>query len=169
MAILTQSSGTVISQSGDKLYISKRPAQWTSTVVFVTGLIAFILWANSVIQIASTSYKTGIILLAVAAPFYFVFWRVRVYRKKINTIPPQELTHIAIIDLENNNLLDGQQNILSPLNQAWLHRKMQITSSSPELIMSWNGGSLSIVKGNPFSGGMAKIEQVLLTKGIRKK
>ncbi|HEV7782410.1 MAG TPA: hypothetical protein VGO58_14145 [Chitinophagaceae bacterium] len=170
MTKLAESSGTVIYEDGKRLYISKRPAQWTTVFLFVTGLLSLILLINGVIQLftqATGSSKPGIILVGIAVFFALVFWRVSLYHKKVSAIPPHELQHIAIVDLENNNLLDAQQNVLTPLDQAWLTRKMQISSSSPELIISWGRGSLSIVKGNPFSGGIARIERALLSKGIR--
>jgi hypothetical protein len=76
---------------------------------------------------------------------------------------------MSIFDFENNNLLSGQQQVISPINKTYLTRKMQLTSSSPELLVCWNGGSLSLVKGNPFSGGIGDIEKVLVAKGVRKR
>ncbi len=175
MIKLAESSGTLIYEAGNKLYISKRPATWTSVFLFVTGLLAVILLVNGVLQLvplgtdAIGSSKIGMILILVAIFFIIVFWRVRMYQKKLSAIPFQEFKNIAIFDFETNNLLDGQQNILTPINQAWLTRKMLLSSSSPELLISWDRGSLSIVKGNPFSGGIASIEKVLLSKGIRRK
>jgi hypothetical protein len=175
MIKLAESSGTVIYEASNKLYISKRPATWTSVFLFVTGLLAFILLVNGVLQLTvlknqiAGSSKLGIILILIAVFITIVFWRVRAYQKKVNAIPLHELKNIVIFDFESNNLLDGQQNILTPINQTYLMRKMQISSSSPELLISWGRGSLSIVKGNPFSGGVARIEKVLLSKGIRRK
>jgi hypothetical protein len=51
MIKLAASSGTVIYENDNKLYIAKKPAQWTSTFLFVTGLLAFILLANGVLQL----------------------------------------------------------------------------------------------------------------------
>jgi len=101
--------------------------------------------------------------------FIIIFWRVRLYQKKISATPADQLETICTFDFDSNNLLDSRQNILTPINQAYITRKMQITSSSPELLLCWNGGSVGIVKGNPFSGGIASIEKVLLSKGIKKK
>lgn len=174
MIKLAESSGTVIYEAGNKLYISKRPATWIPVFLFVTSLLAFILLVNGVLQlfvfIEDTGSSTpGIILTGAALFFLLIFWRVRLYQKKVNAIPPDELKNMAVLDLRNNNLLDGQLNILTTLDQAWLMRKMQISSSSPELIIHWDRGSLSIVKGNPFSGGIAGIENLLLSKGMKRK
>ncbi len=175
MIKLAESSGTVLYEAGHKLYISKRPATWTNVFLFVTGLLAFILLGNGVLQLVSLGpdstglSKLGIVLIGIAVFFALVFWRVWLYKKKVSAIPFHELQTICIFDFENNDLLDGQQHILTPLNETYLVRKMQLGSSSPQLILRWQGGSLSIVKGNPFSGGITRIEKVLLSKGITKK
>lgn len=173
MTKLAAASGVVIYEDGHKLYISKTPS-WRGTLLFVTGLIAVILLSNGLLQLfviakPHGSSTIGAILIVAGLFFMGICWRVRVYQKKVATIPFHELTSIAILDFQNNNLLDGQQNILTPLHQAYLRRKMQLGSSSPELIIEWGSGFLSIVKGNPFSGGILPIENVLLAKGIRKR
>jgi len=45
---------------------------------------------------------------------------------------------------------------------------MQLTSSSPALELHWNTGSITIVQGNPFSGGVSAVEKALVSKGVRK-
>ena len=175
MIKLAASSGTVIYEDDNKLYITKKPAQWTSTFLFVTGLLAFILLANGLLQLFVFKMQPhgvqtlGIILTAAGVLFALIFWRVIAYRKKLNSIPVNELKYICIIDLNNNTLLDEQQNILAPLEQVLLSRKMQITSSSPALILQWNKNALTLVQGNPFSGGIAAVEKILLSKGINRK
>lgn len=174
MIKLATSSGTVIYEDQNKLYITKKPAQWTSTFLFVTGLLAFILLANGVLQLFVFEMKIpdapnlGLILFGLGVLFAFIFWRVVVYRKKVNAKPVDELKCICIIDLNNNTLLDEKQNILAPLNQVQLSRKMQLTSSSKQLVLQWNKNTLNIVEGNPFSGGIAAVEEVLISKGIKR-
>jgi hypothetical protein len=174
MTKLATASGVVIYEEGFKLHISKTRASWTSTFLFVTGLLALILVANGVLQWfvikePNGSAKLGMILLGIGAFFTLIFWRVWAYRKKVAATPFDQLIKIAVIDFQTNNLLNGQQQILSPLQQVFLKRKMQLGSSSPELLLEWSNGSLSLVRGNPFSGGILSIENILLSKGIRKK
>ncbi|MEO6542037.1 MAG: hypothetical protein ABIN74_13625 [Ferruginibacter sp.] len=174
MIKLAESSGTVIYENENKLYLTKKPAQWTTTFLFVTGLIAFILLANGILQLFV--FKTeipgapnlGIILLAAGIFFTLVSWRITAYRKKLNTRPLNELKCICIIDLADNKLLDGQQHILSLLEDVQLLRKMQITSSSPQLVLTWDKNTLTIVEGNPFSGGIGAVEKALILKGIKR-
>lgn len=113
--------------------------------------------------------NVGLILFAVGMFIVIIFWRILLYRKKVNDIPVTDLETICIFDFVNDNLLDGLQNILSPLSEVYLQRKMQLTSSSPQLIVTWRSGTLSIVKGNPFSGGIDSVEKTLMAKGLKKR
>ncbi|MBK8521357.1 MAG: hypothetical protein WAT20_15210 [Ferruginibacter sp.] len=175
MTKLAASSGTVIYEDKNKLYITKKPAQWTSTFLFVTGLLAFILLANGVSQLFVFEMKIPdapnlrLILFGLGVLFSLIFWRVLVYRKKVNAKPVNELKCICIIDLNNKTLLDDQQNIMAPLNQVILIRKMQLTSSSKQLALQWNKNTLTLVEGNPFAGGIEAVEQALISKGIKRK
>ncbi len=175
MIKLAEASGIVMYEDGSKLYISERPAKWTSVFLFVTGLLTLILLVNGILQLTAfkddntSSSAIGFALLGAGILFLLISWRVWLYSKKINAMPLHDLKPIAIFDFQNNQLLNGQQRLLAPIDQVWMSRKMQITSSSPELIVSWANGSLSLVKGNPFSGGMAAIEKALSAKGVRRK
>jgi hypothetical protein len=174
MTQLAASSGTVIYENENRLYIAKKPAQWTAIALFVMGLLAFILMVNGLLQLFVFKMNTpapnaGLMLTALGVFFALIFWRIMAYRKKINALPFNELSCICIIDFAANNLLDGQQNLLAPLKDVALMRKMQFTSSSPELVLKWNKNTLSVVQGNPFSGGISAIEKALISKGIKRR
>ena len=173
MIELAASSGTVIYENENKLYLVKRPAKWAATFLFVTGLLAFIFLANYFLRffVADNSYMSAtlsIIFLGLGILFALIFWMVIAYRKKLKAKPVSELNCICIIDLAGNNLYDGEQNLLAPLQEVQLIRKMQFTSSSPELVLKWNKNTLTLVQGNPFSGGISAVENILISKGIKR-
>ncbi|MBL7703898.1 MAG: hypothetical protein JNM14_16730 [Ferruginibacter sp.] len=174
MLKLAESSGTVIYESENKLYIAKKPAQWTSTWLFVTGLTAFLLLANGLLQFFyfgsefQNTQPVALVLLGAGILVALIFWLILNYRKKINARPVSEMKWLCIIDLAGNNLLDGQQNLLAPLHQVELLRKMQFSSSSPQLVLKWGKQVLSLVEGNPFAGGIAAVERALALKGIKR-
>lgn len=175
MEKLVESSGIVIYKAGNKLHISKSSSIGTSTFLFVLALLAIILLANGVLQLTvfkdqlPDSEKLGYILMGIGIIFFFIFLLVWKQYKKQAARPLQLLHSICIVDIENNMLLDSQLKMLAPINEAYITRKMQITSSSPELLLCWNGGTLSLAKGNPFSGGIASLEKVLVANGIKRK
>lgn len=172
MIKLAESSGTIIYDSGNKIFICKKPSQWTTTALFVTGLLSFIFIVNGVLQLfvfknAQNATSTiGIVLLALGTIFALIVWRILSYRKKINSIPFEKLKNICVIDFTNNNLLDSNNNILASLDDVTLKRKMQLASSSPKLVLMSNKKSLVLVKGSPFSGGITAVEIALISKGI---
>jgi len=172
MTLLARSSGTLLYQNNNTLYLVKRPAAWTTTFLFVTGLLALLLLANGCIQLFMVdtvhgAQTIGAILLGAGILCALIFWRTLAFRKKQNAKPVEQLETICIIDLANNNLLDGQQNILAPLSTVRLSRSMQLTSSAPKLQLAWKAGKLTIVEGNPFSGGVEAVEKALILKGIK--
>lgn len=172
---LAASSGIVLYEAGKRLYVCKSGSGASATILFVTGVLAFILFANGVLQLTVLkdrfrgASRLGYTLAGIGLLFAILFWRLLLYQKKRRAAPPETLNHVCIFDFESNNLLNAQQQIIAPLSQVHLTRKMQLTSSSPELLVCWNGGSLSIMKGNPFSGGIGDIEKGLVAKGIRKR
>ncbi len=174
MIKLAASADTAIYENAGNLYILKRPNNWLSTVLFVTGLLGFLLLANGILQLfvfnkSTTSVSMGGTMLAVSGIFFlFIFWRIMVYKKKSDSIPPEKLDCVCIFDLAANKLLDGSKNVLASLDTVYITRQMQITSSSPKLVLRYNNKTLTIAKGNPFSAGIAAIEKVLVSKGIKK-
>jgi hypothetical protein len=172
MIKLVESSGTIIYDSGNKIFICKKPSQWTTTALFVTGLLSFIFIVNGVLQLfvfknAQNATSTiGIVLLALGTIFSLIVWRILAYRKKINSMPFEKLKKICVLDFTNNSLLDSNNTILTSLDDVTMKRKMQLASSSPKLILKWNKKSLVIVNGSPFSGGVTAVEGALISKGV---
>ena len=169
MKKLAESSGVAAYEVGNKLYLSRRPAQWTTVFVFVAGLLTLITLVNGIIQLMapSSSSNLGLILTGAALIFGLIFWKVWMYHKKIKALPLNELKNICVLDFGSNTLFDNQQNALAPINMIWMAHKMQIGSSSPELLIRWDGGYISVVKGNPFAGSIENIKSALISKGIR--
>lgn len=174
MLKLAESSGTVIYEDGNKLYITKKPAQWIGGLFFAFGLAAFLFLTYGFLKIlffnthSNNDQAAGLILLASGGVFALIFWRIALYRNKINAIPGDLLKRICIIDLTANDLLDDQENFLAPLHAVQLKRKRQLTSRSPSLVLTWNKNTLTLVEGNPFSGGIAAVEKALISKGINR-
>ena len=171
MKSVAESSGTVVFEREGKFYIAQRPARWLSTALFVFGLLTFVFLINGILQLfvfEAGLQTAGIILFAVGTVFLFFFILLLRFRKKIRVQSPDGLPFLCILDFNSGNLLDASEKVLSPLSSVTVKRKMQIGSSSPKLILSWDKKSITIVKGNPFSGGVSAIETFLCSKGINR-
>lgn len=173
MKKITQASGTAVFEDDSKLYFMRQPSLWTATGLFVCMLLAFIFTANAVVQfiLAGKPGKTfGALPFAfLAAGLFFALLALSLKRQRNRAarLLPAQLHCICIFDLQNNNLLDANENVIAPLSEVKLKRKMQFTSSSPTLHLQWGKKSMLLVSGNPFSGGIAAIEGILSQRGIR--
>ncbi|HBX52942.1 MAG TPA: hypothetical protein DEH02_17900 [Bacteroidales bacterium] len=165
------SSGTEVFESGKKLYLLKKPAQWTSVALFVTGLVSAILLVNGIIMFISNSGTavTGLVLLLLGLIILFAAFLIMRHRAKINRIPANELPCICIFDFEKDMLIDGTGKVVCPISSVRLARSFQLASSSPSLVLKWENKSLLLVKGNPFSGGINAVERFLIEKGVQRK
>lgn len=175
MTKLATAADTAIYENTGNLYILKRQATWISTTLFVTGLVGFLLLANGILQLLVFNtpetglQMLGIILILLGIFSLFIFWRIMVYRKKIASIPPDKLECICIFALDTNKLLDGNKNVLASLDAVYITRQMQLTSSSPKLVLRYGNNVITIAKGNPFSAGIDAIQNILVSSGVQKK
>lgn len=173
MTKIASASGTIIFEDGARLYLAKTPGSWTSTFIFVVGLLSVIMLVNGALQLFvmqsdNGSSTVGLGLLAIGTFLAFSCWRVILYHRRNRLKPIDQLEKVAVIDFHQALLLNAEQQVLAPLQQVRLVRKMQISSSSPELFLTWPQGSLSIAQGNPFSGGVRSIEEVLVARGVER-
>ncbi len=167
---LADSSGTVVYELNNQIVVAKKSAQWTTTFLFVSVLVTIITLANSVVQLwLQLNAAVSIALLGIGLLFLVITILVARYRKKVNSIPWNELEVICKLDHGKGKVIDSQEQILCDLSEARLHRQMQMTSSSSALILLAGNRKIKLVSGSPFSGGMGAVEKALLDRGIKKK
>ena len=58
-------------------------------------------------------------------------------------------------------LADADGTVLAPLSQVRFHNRMQLGSSSPKLVASTPNGDRILKRGNPFTGGIGNLDEVL--------
>jgi len=174
-ALLAESSGVAIIERGALLYIIDRGTRGLYTAGFVGGLIAVIVGITGLVQLvlvvmgAGGILPLGAIALTIGALAGMGLWRVVVTIRKRRALPLEQLTALAIVDRQQGILCNPAGQPLAPLASVSLSRKMQLASSSPVLQLSWPGGALCVVRGNPFAGGIDAVEaglrQVLGQRG----
>lgn len=172
MQKLAESSGTVAYEINNVVKLVRKPAQWTSTFLYVSWLITVITIANAILPFVldpKTEMKSAAYVLSgIALLFFTISLAVGFYRNKINAIPLSQLETICIFDFNTGKLLDSQGVAIADIRDVKIRRAMQITSSSPSLSIVADRTKIKLVKGNPFSGGISAIERVLLNRGIEK-
>lgn len=170
MQKLAVSSGTVVYELNDQVIVARKPARWTTTFMFVTGLITLLAFVNGAIQILlGAKGSISITLLAIGTAFLVITILVARYRKKVNSIPWNELEVVCKIDHGTGKVLDGSEQIICDLSEARLKRQMQLTSSSSALVLVAGKKKIKLVKGSPFTGGVTAVHKALLERGIKKK
>lgn len=172
MQKIAEASGTVVYDKNNVVFVARKPAQWTTTFLFVSVLLTFITCINGVVQLVlnrahSSMWIPGLILIGIGFLFLGISIVVARYRKKINALAFDQLETICAFDLNAGKLLGSTGLALADLSQVNLRRKMQLTSSSRSLVLNFPGGSILLAKGSPFAGGVGAVEQALLGRGIK--
>ncbi|MCP4442168.1 MAG: hypothetical protein GY810_24940 [Aureispira sp.] len=175
---LAQASGTALFQKGDRIYAAKQPSTWVFTTLFIVGLLTLILGGNGLgLTIAKligseglqdSSWLFGLIPLALGILSGIGAWKLYQYKKRVASLPFDQLTCICIFNLEDKTLLNAKGDTLARLTDIRWAKKMQLTSSSPTLVLSYppSKDKIIIVKGNPFGGGIKPIQNELRRLGF---
>jgi hypothetical protein len=166
MIELGAGSGVKILEDGERLLIVDSRTSSLSVVVFVLGLLTFILGGGGIALAVAASAAAGLGLLGAGALFGLglaLALRALLRRRRR---PAGELAPHALIDLGARTLCDGSGRVLAPLAQVRFRRKFQLGSSSPALCASFAGGELILARGNPFAGGLGTLEDALRSRRL---
>ncbi|MCV7153350.1 hypothetical protein H7I57_19370 [Mycobacterium pyrenivorans] len=68
---------------------------------------------------------------------------------------------MAVFDRAQRVYRDGADQAVAPLDQVRFERRMQMTSSSPQLVAVTPWGTHILKRGNPFGGGIGRVDEVL--------
>ena len=172
--LIAQASGCRIYQKGDQVIVMEQPALWIPTARFVLLLIAGIPLIFGVIsffahlQGADISLWMSIIFIVVGTTLSLVYVFLNKYSKKINSLPPEELTTICVFDLKEKTLLDPWGKSLDSLENISVERQFQLSSSSKKLVVHYTKGTIVLAKGHPFAGGTMVLESVFQELGFMK-
>jgi hypothetical protein len=172
---LAVSSGVALRRVDGRLYFVELKSAWIPTTTFVLGLLAFILTVNGGVQLILTLggggglLVLGLILTTIGPLLGFAtvkLFKLGVTRREL---PTDQLRTLAILDLSQGALLDGEGRYLAPLSEVSFPTRFQWTSSSRRLVARWPGGELNLVDGNPFAGGLVNIQYELARQGFEVK
>jgi hypothetical protein len=123
-----------------------------AVVVGGFGLVALITGTPSA-AVGGVFLAVGLLIAAAAVVAFRKFRRRR-------TQPLHECRPVAVVDRKLGIFSYGGGAIV-PLDQVRFARKMQIGSSSPKLVAVTPGGTHVLKRGNPFDGGVGKVDEVL--------
>jgi len=162
--VLAESSGVALIERGPRIYVVDRGTRGFYTAGFVAGLIALIVGINGIVQLVLVAMGEGgivpfgAIALTIGALAGVGLWRIVVTIRKRRGLSLEQLGAVVIVDRQQGMLCNGAGQPIAPLGGVAVTRKMQVTSSSPALHLSWPGGGVCVARGNPFAGGIGPIE-----------
>ena len=170
--VLAQASGVKVVAIGRRVILARTDTGPYAIAAFVLGLLTANFGIGGIALLAVTvgepGFPTvGIVLASIGAITAFALVQVIKHIRAQKAKPLDQLPVLVTFDLADGVLLDSAGASLAPLGQVKVGRAFQLASSSPALIARFPGGSLKLVKGNPFAGGVRGIEAALRGRGIQ--
>lgn len=156
-----------MTDDGRRVLVIDRKTGGLAVLAFVLGVLTLVVGGFGVVTLISgvPSRLVGAIFLAVgvvvAAAAVMVLTKVRGNR----TRPLHECRPVAVLD-RKLGLFSYRGGAVVQLDQVRFARKFQIGSSSPKLVAVTPGGTKVLKRGNPFDGGVGKVDE-LLTAVVR--
>lgn len=169
--IVREIGGLVIAEDGPLVLVIDRGNGPLAILAFVTGVVALVFGGFGAVGLAAmaTGHGAGLptwlcaALLAVglvaAAITAVVVRRIRVSR----AIPVSQYRPVAVFDRAARVYRDADGRSIAPLDAVSFHQRMQTGSSSPKLVAQTPDAAYTLVRGNPFTGGLGDLAAVLTT------
>ena len=159
---LADTGGLVVTDDGRGVLVFDRCTGALTVLAFVLGVVTLGVAGFGAVVLAAgiPSRAVGAAFLAVgliiAAVTYAVVGKIRRRRSQ----PLHECRPVAVIDRKLGLLSYGGAAVV-PLGQVRFARKLQIGSSSPQLVALTPGGTHVLKRGNPFDGGVGNVDELL--------
>ncbi len=166
--VLADVGGLVIAEHGPLVLVVDRGTGPWATVTFVLGVIALVSGGFGAVTLLMTVggnagvpwILSAILLLvgvAVAGAAVGALGRIRSAKRR----PVSSYRPVATFDRMHRVFVDASGTVVAPLDQVRFHRRMQITSSSPMLVVTTPAGTRILKRGNPFNGGLGDLDALL--------
>lgn len=160
--VLADTGGLVVTDDGRRVLVIDRGTGGLTILAFVLGVLTLVVGGFGIVALVGgvPTRALGAIFVAaglvLAALTFVVVRRIRRYR----TRPLHECRPAAVLD-RKLGLFSYRGGALVQLDQVRFARQFQIGSSSPKLVAITPGGTKVIKRGNPFDGGVGKVDELL--------
>jgi hypothetical protein len=168
MQMVARCNEMVLLEDGPRLIIAERETV-SATLLFVLGLVSFILGANAVVWLVVGLRGGGTLILGacMAGGALVVGLGLRLAlrrRRQAAAAPPVTM---LVLDRASGTLTDAGGRPLAALAQVGFATQLQLGSSSRALACRWPGGSTVIARGNPFGDSVDDFVDALAKAGFR--
>ena len=163
MRIIAEHGGLVVAEDGQDIIVIDRgngTAEITAFVLLIVTLVVGGFGALVLFTPVGVPRIIGAALcavgLATGAGLYAILRTLRTAR----SAPLDTCTPVAVFDRDRRTYRDVT-GLLIPLDRISIHRRMQLTSSSPKLVVTTPHGTDVLKRANPFGGGLGNLDSVL--------
>jgi hypothetical protein len=160
--VLADTGGLVVTDDGRRILIFDRGTSALSVMAFVLGVLTLVVGGFGLVALVAgvPSRVLGAVFLAIGLAFAaLTFVVVRNIRSR-RSQPLHECRPVAVLD-RKLGMFSYRGGALVRLDQVRFARKVQIGSSSPQLVALTPGGTQVLKRGNPFDGGVGNVDEVL--------
>jgi hypothetical protein len=160
--VLADTGGLVVTDDGRRVLVIDRGTGGLTVVAFVLGVLTLVVGGFGLVTLigGAPSRALGAVFVNVGVVFavltFLIVRRIRRYRSR----PLHECRPAAVLD-RKLNLFSYRGGALVQLDQVRFARRFQIGSSSPKLVAITPGGTKVLKRGNPFDGGVGKVDELL--------
>lgn len=168
--IVAETGGLVIAEDGPLVLVIDRGTSPRAIAAFVLGVVALVLGGFGAVVLVAAAGDPGPAplppalgagflgagVLAAAATIAIVRGIRRSRSRSLRTYRP-----VAIVDRARRVFTDADGTVVAQSDQVRFERRMQMTSSSPQLVAVTPNGTRVLKRGNPFDGGIGNLDQVL--------
>lgn len=162
-SVIAEQGGLVVAEQGPLVLVIDRRTGPLSVLAFVLGVIALVVGGFGAVALLTSTPSASlgavflVVGLVVAGAALATLRSIRRSRSKpLDTYQP-----VAVFDRARRLFVDGNGSVVAPLAHVRFQRAMQITSSSPKLVAVTPNGTRVLMRGNPFSGGLGNLGEVL--------
>mgnify|MGYP001327182821 CR=1 FL=1 len=172
MRVIADNGRFVLAEDGPRLLFLGRRGLIPVVLVFVTGLLTVILGVNAALLIGlgmgqdDGRVPVGAGLLVAATLLGWACVALVRRRRARREQPLDPATAIVVLDREAGVLRDSVGQVLAPLAQVKLMRRMQLASSARALHVVWPHGDRVVYRGDPFAGAIDEPIDQIRQRGI---
>lgn len=164
--VLAETGRFVVAQAGPRVLLLDRGPAPSEVTVLLLVMSALIFGGFGVVSVfsavagagAARTVVIGVVFLAVGVASFAAMLRAARALHRARTTPLRALRPVAVFDRERRLYLDGHGEVIAPLAQVQVRRA---GFGAATLVAVTPAGERVLVRGNPVSGGVGNLDQLL--------
>lgn len=167
--VLAEQGGLVVAERGPDILIIDRGNGASDITAFVLLVCTLVFGGFGVVSVfyaatgamAPGSVAVGVVLLVVGIASGIAMVLTTKATRGRRMRPLSSFAPVAVLDRAHRVYRNGAGELIAPLDHVRFERQIQLTSSSAKLVAVTPSGDHLIKRGNPFGGGIGRVDAVL--------